>query len=134
LTRSAAPGLDPTQLAAHGRPWWRRSAPRLTACLAPQFKAQGVELKNIRKDKPEDRINVTAGVKAACESLKECVLATEVPFWRTPTLADPLPRHQASEPNAEGHRVCTEEDSTKAKAAMVDLLQVQSKAKRVVWG
>lgn len=44
----------------------------------PQFKAQGVELKNIRKDKPEDRVNVTAGVKAACETIKECVFRTEV--------------------------------------------------------
>ena len=90
-----------------------------------------MDLKNIRTDKPEDRVNVTAGVKAACDTIKECVLATEVwrpdPFSALGAASTDRFRPQASEPNAEGHRVCTEEDSKKARAAMADLLQVPPK-------
>merc|ERR1712072_274201 len=71
-----------------------------------QFTAQGVDLRNIRKNKPEERENVTAGVKQAAADIRECVLATE-----------------ASEPNQEGHRVVSKEDKIKALAALKDLLQ-----------
>merc|ERR1711988_679732 len=70
-----------------------------------QFTTQGVDLSNIKKDDPNTRVNVGAGVKAACETLRECVLAVE-----------------ASEPNAEGHRVVTVETKEKALAALHDLL------------
>lgn len=70
-----------------------------------QFVAQGVDLRNIKKDNPETRVNVSQGVKQACELLKECVLATE-----------------ASTPNEEGIRLVSDDDKTKALAALTDLL------------
>jgi len=71
-----------------------------------QFTMQGVDLRNIRHDDPAERVNVTAGVKAACDTLRAAVLATE-----------------ASEPNVEGERLPTPENTEKALGALKDLLQ-----------
>jgi len=42
-----------------------------------QFTLQGVDLRNIKKDDPATRVNVTAGVKAACDTIRAGVLETE---------------------------------------------------------
>lgn len=71
-----------------------------------QYTMQGVDLRNIKRDDPATRVNVTAGVKAACETIRAAVLATE-----------------AAEPNEEGIRLVTEEDKAKTIGALKDLLQ-----------
>merc|ERR1712205_4484 len=69
-----------------------------------QFVAQGVDLRNIKKDNPETRENVSLGIKAACDTIRECVHETE-----------------AADLNAEGHRVVTEDVKAKVLAAIADL-------------
>merc|ERR1711966_507168 len=56
-----------------------------------QFKAQGVGLRNIKKDDPATRINVTQGINEALAIIRECVHAVE-----------------GAELNEAGHRVVDE--------------------------
>merc|ERR1711871_285308 len=70
-----------------------------------QFTLQGVDLRNIRKDDPASRQNITAGVKAACETLRECVLAVE-----------------AGELNEEGIRTIPNDTKAKTLTGLADML------------
>jgi len=75
-----------------------------------QFSLQGVDLRNIKQDNPADRVNVSAGVKAACEALRAGVLATE---------AAPLTKVEGSE---EEVRLVTNDVKAATLSALADLL------------
>merc|ERR1712093_313273 len=75
-----------------------------------QHTLQGVDLRNIKKDDPATRVNVSAGVKAACDALRAGVLATE---------AAPLTKVEGEEQEVRLVNSNVKEDTLKALADLL---------------